>query len=115
MARGLRITDNVVAIFNTMLERPGAEMYGLQIAEAAVIGTATIYAALTRMERAGMLEARWEDIDPAEVGRPRRRLYRLTVTGAEIGRKAVEDYQPRVRPTNTPPRWRSGASTEPMS
>ena len=32
---------------------------------------------LARLERCGWLESRWEDIEPAEEGRPRRR-YRLS-------------------------------------
>jgi|ERR1700722_9051740 len=97
MASKLRITDNVVAIFNTMLERPRKGWYGLEIAGAAGIGSATIYAALTRMERAGLVEASWEAKAPTELGRPQRRLYRLTATGAEVGREALANYQPRVR------------------
>lgn len=112
MARELRLTDNVVAILNTMLERSGKEMYGLEIADAAEIGSATIYAALTRMERAGMLDSKWEDVDPSDVGRPRRRLYRLTSKGATVGRKAVAAYKPRVRPSNPLPGWMPGPSTE---
>jgi PadR family transcriptional regulator PadR len=42
----------------------------------------TLYKALDRMERAGLLQSRWEDPDvAAEQGRPRRRLYRVTAAG----------------------------------
>lgn len=42
----------------------------------------TLYKALGRMERAGLLESRWEDPSvAAEEGRPRRRLYRVTGLG----------------------------------
>lgn len=41
----------------------------------------TLYKALGRLEKAGLLESEWEDAAAAEnEGRPRRRLY--TVTGA---------------------------------
>ncbi len=41
----------------------------------------TLYRALGRLKKQGLLERRWEDPDRAEAeGRPRRRLY--TVTGA---------------------------------
>jgi PadR family transcriptional regulator PadR len=93
----LRITDNVVAIFCTMLERPRKGWYGLEIAAAAGIGSATIYAALTRMERAGWLHASWEAEAPSDLGRPQRRLYKLTAAGATAGREAIASYQPRVR------------------
>ena len=42
----------------------------------------TLYKALTRMEKAGLLESVWEDPDTAvEEGRPRRRLYSITSNG----------------------------------
>jgi PadR family transcriptional regulator PadR len=42
----------------------------------------TLYKALDRMERMGLLESRWEDPErAAAMGRPRRRLYRVTGDG----------------------------------
>ncbi len=42
----------------------------------------TLYKALTRMEKAGLLESVWEDPDTAvSEGRPRRRLYSITSKG----------------------------------
>ena len=42
----------------------------------------TLYRALDRLRKAGLLESEWEDPAIAEVeGRPRRRLYRITATG----------------------------------
>ena len=44
----------------------------------------TLYKALARLERAGMLTSSWEDPGFAESeGRPRRRLYRVTPSGAQ--------------------------------
>lgn len=108
MPSKLRHTENVVAIFNTMLERPSKGWYGLELAKHAGIGSATIYAALTRLERAGLLEAMWENIDPSELGRPRRRLYKLTGEGARVGRKVVAEYRPRVVPSRSWPGWLPG-------
>lgn len=42
----------------------------------------TLYKALGRMEKAGLLVSVWEDPDvAAEEGRPRRRLYEITASG----------------------------------
>jgi DNA-binding PadR family transcriptional regulator len=42
----------------------------------------TLYKALDRMEKAGLLESRWEDpLIAAEASRPRRRMYRVTAVG----------------------------------
>ena len=44
----------------------------------------TLYKALGRMQRAGLLESRWEDPEVAATeGRPRRRLYHVTGLGAQ--------------------------------
>lgn len=42
----------------------------------------TLYRSLARLERAGLLESRWEDPQvAADEGRPLRRLYRVTADG----------------------------------
>ena len=42
----------------------------------------TLYKALDRMEKAGLLRSRWEDpLAAASEGRPRRRLYEVTAAG----------------------------------
>jgi DNA-binding PadR family transcriptional regulator len=56
----------------------------LRDAEGAKLLTAhgTLYKALGRMEKAGLLASAWEDPDAAaEEGRPRRRLYEITAAG----------------------------------
>jgi PadR family transcriptional regulator len=56
----------------------------LRDAEGAATLTAhgTLYKALGRMEKAGLLTSRWEDPDLAVgEGRPRRRLYEITASG----------------------------------
>ena len=52
----------------------------------------TLYKALDRMERGGLLESRWEDpMHAAEERRPRRRLYRVTAVGAQVLARATAD------------------------
>lgn len=68
----------------------------------------TLYRALERMEKAGLLESEMEPPDRAELaGRPRRRLYRVTAAGelaveaaAQAGREApAPGLTPRVSPS----------------
>lgn len=47
----------------------------------------TLYKALGRLEEAGLLRSTWENV-PAAEGRPRRRLYELTIQGARIADQA---------------------------
>ena len=53
----------------------------------ALTGHGTLYKALGRLEKFGLLASAWEDADAVE-GRPRRRLYELTPRGAEIAAQA---------------------------
>ena len=76
-------------VLRAMLAEPSHEMYGLQISQAAELPSGTIHPILARLEACGWLESRWEDIDPAEQGRPRRRYYRLSPDGAERARNAL--------------------------
>jgi PadR family transcriptional regulator len=66
------------------------EFHGFQLAKSLREGDrargltahGTLYKALDRMERMGLLESRWEEPEIAEAGgRPRRRLYRVTGNG----------------------------------
>lgn len=66
----------------------------------------TIYKALARMEKAGLLTSTWEDPDlAAEAGRPRRRLYSITSAGrvalarVEAEAEALTRLDPRLNPS----------------
>lgn len=70
--------------------RGTAEAHGFLLAKEVRDGTharrltayGTLYKALDRLERAGYLSSRWEDPElAARDGRPRRRFYRVTLTG----------------------------------
>jgi DNA-binding PadR family transcriptional regulator len=64
----------------------------------------TLYKALDRMKKAGLLESRWEDSEvAASEERPRRRLYRVTAAG-EVARAEAE----RVATATAPPLLRPG-------
>jgi PadR family transcriptional regulator PadR len=50
----------------------------------------TLYRALGRLERMGMLVSRWEDpAIPARENRPGRRLYELTAAGQQAAREGT--------------------------
>ncbi|HEY2717616.1 MAG TPA: PadR family transcriptional regulator [Solirubrobacterales bacterium] len=79
-----------------MLDDPYAQWYGLELAKASGLKPGTIYPALARLESAGWLSSYWEDVDPSEAGRPRRRLYRLTGEGADSARVIVDQHLQRL-------------------
>jgi PadR family transcriptional regulator len=60
-----------------LMEDPDGERYGLELSDLAGLPTGTIHPILARLEGHGWVRSRWEDIDPRQQGRPRRRYYRL--------------------------------------
>jgi PadR family transcriptional regulator PadR len=75
------MTKQTERILEALLTDPSADWWGSKIAPIAGLKSGTLYPALMRMERLGWLRGRWEEIDPAEQGRPRRRLYRISAEG----------------------------------
>jgi DNA-binding PadR family transcriptional regulator len=84
-----RMTLPTQLVLRALLEEPTEELYGLQICTKAELPSGTIHPILSRLESAGWLESRWEDVDPHEQGRPRRRYYRLSPDGAILARDAL--------------------------
>ncbi len=64
-------------VLRELMEDPTREMYGLEICAAAGLPSGTIHPILARLEKLGWLRSRWEEVDPSEQGRPRRRYYSL--------------------------------------
>ena len=73
-------------------------------------GHGTLYKALGRLEELGLLRSRWED--PVTEGRPRRRLYELTVEGAYVAGQARVGGR-RSRPPSVGPDTAGRAAPEP--
>jgi PadR family transcriptional regulator PadR len=91
-------------VLRTLLEEPSRARYGLEISYSAGLPSGTIHPILARLEAAGWLESQWEDIDPRELGRPRRRYYSLSSEGIEFARDALaRAYNPaRTRLSGLP-------------
>jgi PadR family transcriptional regulator PadR len=88
-----RFTLNVLKILRLMLENPTAEHYGLEVGKAAGLRGGSLYPVLMKLENAGLVVSAWEETDPSEAGRPRRRMYRLTSEGVEYARQALAEAQ----------------------
>lgn len=87
-----RLTKQTVSLLEAMLEAPTAEWYGLELMGKTGLQSGTVYPALARMEAAGWLCSRWEDVESGEIPRPRRRLYSLTGEGQLV---ALQGSQPQ--------------------
>ncbi|EIV93657.1 PadR family transcriptional regulator [Frankia sp. QA3] len=90
---GPRITLPTAMVLRLMLDNPAADYYGFALAEASGFPSGTIYPILARLEAAGWLASYWEEGEPAELERPRRRMYKLTGSGALAAREALTTTQ----------------------
>ena len=78
----LRMTQITALVLQAVA---GGHRYGFDVMEASGLPSGTIYPALRRLEKAGLLRSGWESPEDAHAqGRPRRRTYRLTSLGHEI-------------------------------
>lgn len=69
------------------------ELSGAQVGQITKIKSGTLYPILLRFEDAGWLQSRWEDADPRQIGRPRRRYYHLTYAGQARARAALQELK----------------------
>jgi DNA-binding PadR family transcriptional regulator len=84
--------------------------YGFDIMDATGIPSGTVYPALNRLERNGLLRSRWEAADLAhDEKRPPRRYYRITAAGAEALEEALSLLR-RLERSSAP---RRGAAPRP--
>jgi DNA-binding PadR family transcriptional regulator len=77
----IRMSLQTLRVLEPFLENPTDELSGVDVQERSSLASGTLYPILLRLESAGWFVSRWEAVDPAAVGRPRRRLYRLTPNG----------------------------------
>ena len=76
-------------LLRALLDDPAQERYGLDLALQAGLEPGSVYPILVAFENDGWLESRVEDVDASQVGRPRRRYYRLTADGIAAGSAAI--------------------------
>jgi len=68
--------------------------FGFDIMDVTGLTSGTVYPALDRLESAGYLESTWEDTAAAHAdGRPARRYFTLTASGATALRAALAKYK----------------------
>jgi DNA-binding PadR family transcriptional regulator len=86
-----RITLPLLLILAQFIAHPNDEWYGYRLAQATGLRSGSVHENLIRLEKAGWIEARWEDLANRESHRgPRRRLYRLTTLGGCEGPRLLE-------------------------
>ncbi len=86
-----RLSHQSLKVLRTFMERPPDTLSGADVRRATKLSSGTLYPILIRFEDAGLLTSDWEEIDPSEAGRPRRRLYKITGAGIGIANEAFAD------------------------
>jgi PadR family transcriptional regulator PadR len=80
-SKDVRMSLQTLRVLEAFLENPTQELAGADVQKRGQLASGTLYPILLRLEAAGWFVSRWETVDPSRVGRPRRRLYRLTPSG----------------------------------
>ena len=102
-----RITHAAMKVLGLFMKAPRRELSGADIINQTKVFSGTLYPMLARLEEAGWLSSAWEEVDPHEVGRPRRRLYRITALGQNATNKAFSELG--IAASARPATGRSGA------
>jgi PadR family transcriptional regulator, regulatory protein PadR len=79
--REVRLSLQTLRVLEAFLENPADSLSGSDVQKRSGLASGTLYPILLGLESAGWFVSRWETVDPSAVGRPRRRLYRLTPGG----------------------------------
>ena len=87
-----RITLPLLQVLARFVADPRNDWFGLELVRATGLSSGTVHETLIRLEKAGWIEACWEDrAESAPHRGPRRRLYRLTALGVADGRRLLEE------------------------
>jgi PadR family transcriptional regulator PadR len=93
MVSDVRLSAPTIRVLGLLLRNQDGGSCGSEIATALKIASGTLYPLLSRLENAGWCESRWEDIDPKDAGRPRRRFYILSTEGSVRALAALEELR----------------------
>ena len=105
-----------LSVLAVLCEQPSEWRHGYELAKRTSLKSGTLYPILVRLADRGLMEARWEEEQPA--GRPRRHLYRLTPDGlarasAAVTAEAAAAKPAVLSPVRVPPRRRVPARAQP--
>ena len=85
----VRLSGPTLLVLRHMLTDPKKQMSGFELTRLCKVGSGTMYPLLARLERAQWIEAKWEEADASDLGRPLRRYYKLTRLGQQSAIEAI--------------------------
>jgi PadR family transcriptional regulator PadR len=87
MAHRVKLSAQTLAVLQALVAAPSSWRHGYDLARETGLKSGSLYPILVRLADRKLVEARWEDGQPA--GRPRRHLYRLTADGRAAASAAL--------------------------
>jgi len=91
MAKPVSLSFGSAAILHAVAS---GRRFGFDVMDATGLTSGTVYPALDRLESAGYLRSKWEGEEVAHAeGRPARRYFTLTASGAVVLRAALDKYR----------------------
>ncbi len=87
----LRLSPETLRVLGRFVERATDWRYGYELSRETGLKSGTLYPILMRLEKHGLLEARWVT---TEDGVPPRHTYRLTANGLEFARAKLAEPRP---------------------
>ena len=89
MSRRAALSAQTLAVLAALAAEPSDWRHGYDLARETGLKSGTLYPILVRLADREIVEACWEDGEPA--GRPRRHLYRLTSDGLAAATAALAE------------------------
>jgi DNA-binding PadR family transcriptional regulator len=88
-----RLSPETLRVLESFVARPVDWRYGYELSRQTGLKSGTLYPILMRLEKYGLLEARWVS---TQDGVPPRHTYRLTPNGLELARTQLAEARPRA-------------------
>ncbi len=86
-----RLSITAVSVLHAIAD---GYQYGFDVIDQTGLPSGTVYPALSRLERDGLVKSAWENEQDAHAdGRPARRYYKLTATGVKALGEAASYYR----------------------
>ncbi len=97
----MRISGKPLEILLFLSNYPQESFAGYSLSKILGISSGTLYPLLVKLEKAGLLDSQWEDGDPQELGRPRRRYYKINGQGITSLNQKMRSIHPQFAPVVT--------------
>jgi DNA-binding PadR family transcriptional regulator len=97
----MRISGKSLEILLFLSNSPHESFAGYPLSKTLGISSGTLYPLLIKLEEAGLLDSQWEDGDPQEIGRPRRRYYKINGQGIAALNEKMRSIYPQFEPVVT--------------